>query len=60
MTTQAQHRKKRLRTYTHCAHCGKLKPIPETKILPRHEYERDPYCSRRCCEEDLSPSDGRC
>lgn len=50
--TQAQHRKARLRTYTHCDYCGKPKaPSPDTRYSTRLEYERDPYCSTTCCRE---------
>lgn len=54
MTTQAEHRRQRARTFTHCQRCGKPKTTPATrqKDVPRTEYECDPYCSRPCAEAD--------
>lgn len=52
MTTQAEHRSSRARTYTHCENCGKPKrPPPATSYVPRAEYEGDPFCSADCCRE---------
>ena len=51
MTTQAQHRRAKARSYTHCKVCGKPKPPPpQTRYVSRLEYERDPYCSTVCCK----------
>lgn len=33
-----------------CKFCGQPKRIPKKSYASRQEIERDPYCSRRCCE----------
>ena len=35
-----------------CAFCDKPRKIPKTSYATRQEIERDPYCSRKCCEAD--------
>lgn len=37
---------------TACKFCGGKKRIPKTSYATRQEIERDPYCSRKCCEAD--------
>jgi hypothetical protein len=38
-----------------CRTCGKRKKLPKKPQagVERAHYERDPYCSRTCCEADL-------
>lgn len=50
LVTQTQHRKRKAKLYTHCVACKKLKAIPTTRYISKLEYQRDPYCSRSCCE----------
>jgi hypothetical protein len=39
------------RSLTPCKQCGKRRRLPAKYMVPRIHYERDEFCSRRCCEE---------
>lgn len=57
MTTQAQQRAASARFYGFCLNCGGPKDKPPAKEPYRSEYERDPYCTRTCAEDDLLPKE---
>jgi hypothetical protein len=34
-----------------CAQCGKLRTRPPKSYATRVQYDREPFCSRECCQE---------
>jgi len=45
-----------------CVQCGGNRVVPEKRYASVEQFERDPFCSRVCCEEwhEVRPLQARC